>query len=70
MGLDTTLLKKPLLLAIQTHIKAHPNLSEDIPGLLPLFTHRSAPTAGGKTSAGKSAEDAIESSKPQQPATG
>lgn len=69
MGLDTTLLKGPLLVAIQKHIKAHPEIA-DHPRLLPLFAHRTAPKAGGKTSAEKAVEDKIESAKPQQVATG
>ncbi|KAJ7614263.1 hypothetical protein DFH06DRAFT_1344216 [Mycena polygramma] len=64
MGLDVELKKDALLRSIQRHIKTHPALADD-PRFLPLFAHRSNPKGAAKTSAGKSAEEQVESSKPQ-----
>ncbi|KAJ7501646.1 hypothetical protein B0H11DRAFT_2224523 [Mycena galericulata] len=71
MGVDghATLRKPELVKAIQRHMKETPGIADD-PHFLPLFAHRTAPTAGGKNSAEKSTEDEIESSKPQLAATG
>ncbi|KAJ7182130.1 hypothetical protein C8R46DRAFT_1210715 [Mycena filopes] len=69
MGLDTTVKKALLLGSIQRHIKENPGIAED-PQFLPLFAHRTPPTASAKTSAGKAAEDESESSKSPQTATG
>ncbi|KAJ7710805.1 hypothetical protein B0H17DRAFT_1190494 [Mycena rosella] len=69
MGLDPKLNKAPLLTAIQKHMKAHPEIADD-PRFLPLFAHRSRPTSGGKNSAGKTAEEAVEASKPPKATTG
>ncbi|KAJ7473664.1 hypothetical protein B0H11DRAFT_2430116 [Mycena galericulata] len=62
MGLDADLKKEPLLHSIQRHIKNTPAIADDH-RFLPLFAHRTAPKAVGKTSAGKTSEDAVESSK-------
>ncbi|KAF7344089.1 hypothetical protein MVEN_01698600 [Mycena venus] len=40
------------------------------PQWLPLLAHRSAPKAGGKTSAGKALEEQVEASRPPQAPTG
>ncbi|KAJ7688175.1 hypothetical protein B0H17DRAFT_1203179 [Mycena rosella] len=69
MGLDPKFNKAPLLTAIQKHMKAHPEIVDD-PRFLPLFAHRSRPTSGGKNSAGKTAEEAVEASKPSKATTG
>ncbi|KAJ7860804.1 hypothetical protein B0H14DRAFT_3445775 [Mycena olivaceomarginata] len=65
-----SLLKKLKILAlIWAHIKSVPEIADD-PRFLPLFSHRTAPGVGGKTSAGKAAEEAVESAKLKQVATG
>ncbi|KAJ6567809.1 hypothetical protein B0H10DRAFT_2110465 [Mycena sp. CBHHK59/15] len=69
MDLDVEQNKAPLLKDIQRHMKEHPELADD-PRLTPIFAHRNPPAQGGKTSAGKAAEDGIESAKPPQVATG
>ncbi|KAJ7898337.1 hypothetical protein B0H14DRAFT_3573730 [Mycena olivaceomarginata] len=70
MGLEPGDLKKLKILAlIRAHIKSFPEIADD-PRFLPLFSHRTAPGVGGKTSAGKAAEEAVESAKPKQVATG
>ncbi|KAJ7679921.1 hypothetical protein B0H17DRAFT_1206312 [Mycena rosella] len=67
MGLDTTQQRvSDLITSIQGHMKARPEMADD-PKFLPLFAHRSAPKAGGKTSADKAAEEAV---VPPQPTTG
>ncbi|KAJ7451203.1 hypothetical protein B0H11DRAFT_2246410 [Mycena galericulata] len=62
MGLDADLKKEPLLHSIQRHIKNTPAIADDH-RFLPLFAHRTVPKAVGKNSAGKTSEDAVESSK-------
>jgi hypothetical protein len=70
MGLEPGDLKKLKILAlIRAHIKSVPEIADD-PHFLPLFSHRTAPGVGGKTSAGKAADEAVESAKPKQVATG
>ncbi|KAJ7312272.1 hypothetical protein DFH08DRAFT_943676 [Mycena albidolilacea] len=70
MGLEPGDLKKLKILAsIRAHIKSVPEIADD-PRFLPLFSHRTAPGVGGKTSTGKAAEEAVESAKPKQVATG
>ncbi|KAJ7679826.1 hypothetical protein B0H17DRAFT_1206339 [Mycena rosella] len=67
MGLDTAQQRvSDLITSIQGHMKARPEMADD-PKFLPLFAHRSAPKAGGKTSADKAAEEAV---VPPQPTTG
>jgi hypothetical protein len=70
MGLDTGDLKKLKILAlIRVHIKSVPEIADN-PCFLPLFSHRNAPSVGGKMNTGKAAEEVVESAKPKQAATG
>ncbi|KAF7371486.1 hypothetical protein MVEN_00003200 [Mycena venus] len=69
MKLEAILKKDALLRAIQRHMKDHPELADDL-RLVPLFSHRSSPKNGPKTSTIKAAEEEVEATKPQPAATG
>ncbi|KAF8157550.1 hypothetical protein K438DRAFT_1777196 [Mycena galopus ATCC 62051] len=56
-------LKPAVLGLIKDHRQAHPEIADD-PRLLPLFGHRNPPQTVGRNSAGKAAEDEMETSKP------
>ncbi|KAJ7113352.1 hypothetical protein C8R43DRAFT_1039992 [Mycena crocata] len=70
MKLDDSLTKDALRSSIQRHLTANAALLAENPRFLPLVAHRTNPKSGGKNSIEKSAEDAVEASKPTKAATG
>ncbi|KAJ6478189.1 hypothetical protein C8R45DRAFT_1101576 [Mycena sanguinolenta] len=69
ISLHSNAKKDKILLAIQRALKNDAEIAND-PRFIPLLAHRSAPTVGGKTSAEKAMEEAVEAAKPPLPAIG